>query len=76
MRQAHEVPRQAALGATAPWLGERLVMRSAWGYGVAAILLLGGIAGGWYWWEVGRFIESTDDAFVQADISAVTTSCS
>jgi membrane fusion protein (multidrug efflux system) len=46
-------------------------MKSAFGYGVAAVLLLGGIAGGWYWWEVARFIESTDDAFVQADISAV-----
>src|ERR1700746_4089743 len=46
-------------------------MRSAFGYGLAAVLLLGGLAGGWYWWEVGRFIESTDDAFVQADISAV-----
>jgi membrane fusion protein (multidrug efflux system) len=29
------------------------------------------VAGGWYWWRVARFIESTDDAFVQADISAI-----
>ena len=35
------------------------------------VLLLGLAGGGVYWWRVARFIESTDDAFVQADISVV-----
>src|SRR5690242_9444426 len=64
-RQAAWAPRQKT------WVGERPVMKSVLRYGVIAVLLLGGIAGGWYWWQVARFIESTDDAFVQADISAV-----
>lgn len=40
------------------------------------LLLLGGLAGGggyagWQWWNVGRFFVSTDDAYVQADISVL-----
>src|SRR5882724_10385993 len=34
---------------------------------IAAVLLLGGIAWGFHWWTVGRFIEKTDDAYLQAD---------
>ena len=35
------------------------------------LVLVAALAGGWYWWRVARFIESTDDAYVAADISAV-----
>src|SRR5215475_12012465 len=35
------------------------------------VLVLGLAGGGLYWWRVARFIESTDDAFVQGDISVV-----
>jgi membrane fusion protein, multidrug efflux system len=45
-------------------------MRKAIGLVVLAVVLVTA-AGGWHWWTVGRFIRSTDDAFVQADISAV-----
>ncbi len=39
---------------------------------VLALLVLGaGLAGGFYWWRVGRFLESTDNAYVEADISVV-----
>jgi membrane fusion protein, multidrug efflux system len=36
-------------------------------------LALIGIAGGggWYWWTTGRFFESTDNAYVQGDISVI-----
>jgi membrane fusion protein (multidrug efflux system) len=27
--------------------------------------------GGWYWWNVLRFLQSTDDAYVQSDISLI-----
>ena len=35
--------------------------------GIAAVLLIGGVIWGTRWWTVGRFIESTDDAYLQAD---------
>jgi membrane fusion protein (multidrug efflux system) len=46
-------------------------MRKAMGLVVLALVLVAAAAGGGHWWTVGRFIQSTDDAFVQADISAV-----
>ncbi len=39
--------------------------------GVAAAALGGAGYGGWHWWTEGRFIESTDNAYVQSDISVV-----
>lgn len=35
--------------------------------GIAGLAALGAIAWGAHWWSVGRFIESTDDAYLQAD---------
>src|ERR1700746_1025532 len=34
------------------------------------VLALAGI-GGWYWWDVLRFRQSTDDAYVQSDITLI-----
>src|SRR5207245_3599880 len=34
------------------------------------VLALAGL-GGWYWWEVLRFRQSTDDAYVQSDVSVI-----
>jgi membrane fusion protein, multidrug efflux system len=40
--------------------------------GVAALALLtGGTGYGWYWWETGRYVESTNDAYVKADYTTV-----
>jgi len=39
---------------------------------IAVALLVGAVAWyGWTWWSVGRFIESTDDAYVGADITVI-----
>ena len=39
---------------------------------VAALALLaGGTAYGWYWWQTGRYVESTNDAYVKADYTTV-----
>jgi membrane fusion protein (multidrug efflux system) len=38
---------------------------------VGAIVLIGLGFAGWHWWTVGRFIESTDNAYVQSDISVI-----
>jgi membrane fusion protein (multidrug efflux system) len=38
------------------------------GLGVA-VLAAG--AGGWYWWTHGRFVETTDNAYVESDIAAI-----
>src|ERR1700720_2609759 len=37
---------------------------------LAVILLAGGAGGGWYWWNT-RFLQSTDDAYVQSDVSLI-----
>ncbi|MCW2244943.1 membrane fusion protein (multidrug efflux system) [Azospirillum fermentarium] len=39
--------------------------------GVAAAALTGGAFFGWSWWTHGRFIESTDNAYVHSDITIV-----
>ena len=38
---------------------------------VALAALAGGAYGGWEWWTVGRFFESTDNAYVHSDITIV-----
>ena len=42
--------------------------------GLAGAALLVGIGAAWYghqWWTVGRFIESTDDAYVGGDVTVI-----
>src|SRR5438067_7373944 len=36
-----------------------------------AALLVFGVGGGWYWWTDWRFLQSTDDAYVQSDVSLI-----
>jgi membrane fusion protein (multidrug efflux system) len=38
---------------------------------VIAIILVLGAAGGWHWWTVWRFQQSTDDAYVQSDTTVI-----
>jgi membrane fusion protein, multidrug efflux system len=35
------------------------------------VVLALGVTGGWYWWNVLRFLQSTDDAYVQSDITLI-----
>src|SRR2546426_4504585 len=35
------------------------------------LLLVLGTVGGWYWWTDWRFLQSTDDAYVQSDVSLI-----
>ena len=35
------------------------------------VVLALGTSGGWYWWNVLRFLQSTDDAYVQSDVSLI-----
>ncbi|NIE65388.1 HlyD family secretion protein [Burkholderia sp. Ax-1719] len=37
----------------------------------SVLVLLAAAAWGWHWWRVGRFIETTDDAYVRADVVTV-----
>lgn len=39
--------------------------------GLALAITLGGIGYGRYWWETGRFIEATDDAYAGGNVTAV-----
>jgi membrane fusion protein (multidrug efflux system) len=38
---------------------------------VLVAVLAAGASGGWYWWNTLRFLQSTDDAYVQSDISVI-----
>src|SRR6267143_3768285 len=38
---------------------------------LAVILLAAGAGGGWHWWNVSRFLQSTDDAYVQSDVTLI-----
>ena len=35
------------------------------------VVLVSGVSGGWYWWNVLRFMQSTDDAYVESDVSLI-----
>jgi membrane fusion protein, multidrug efflux system len=35
------------------------------------VALAAAVSGGWYWWNVLRFQQSTDDAYVQSDITLI-----
>jgi membrane fusion protein, multidrug efflux system len=35
------------------------------------VVLAASVSGGWYWWHVLRFLQSTDDAYVQSDVSLI-----
>jgi membrane fusion protein, multidrug efflux system len=36
-----------------------------------AVVLAVAAGGGWYWWTVWRFLQSTDDAYVASDVTAI-----
>src|SRR5437588_7700013 len=39
---------------------------------VLGVMVLAAVAvGGWYWWTDWRFLQSTDDAYVQSDVSLI-----
>jgi membrane fusion protein (multidrug efflux system) len=62
----HPVPSPAPAAAPAPSGKKRLVIGAV--LGAAA---LGAAVYGYHWWTAGRFIETTDDAYVGADITLV-----
>ena len=39
---------------------------------VLGTVAVGAAAWGWHWWQSGRWIESTDNAYVRADIAVIT----
>jgi membrane fusion protein (multidrug efflux system) len=54
--------------------GWRLSRRNLGSLAIAGIVMIVGLGAAWYlhdWWTVGRFIESTDDAYVGADVTVI-----
>jgi membrane fusion protein, multidrug efflux system len=64
---APNAPKAASQSATAKKDGLRRVVLA----GVAVIGVVGAAHFGWDYWTVGRFLVSTDDAYVQADNSTI-----
>ena len=64
-------PGKTAFGKTAFGAGRPVPLRLLAAAGVGLIVLAGAAWGGVQYWTVGRFVQSTDDAYVQADASAV-----
>src|SRR6201993_5204582 len=46
-------------------------MRNKLAIGLALVVVALSVAGGWYWWTVLRYQQSTDDAYVQSDVSVI-----
>jgi membrane fusion protein, multidrug efflux system len=46
-------------------------MRQKLAIGLALLALVLAGSGGWYWWNELRFLQSTDDAYVQSDVSII-----
>jgi len=54
--------------------GWRLSRRNLRGLAIAGIVMAVALGAAWYvrdWWTVGRFIESTDDAYVGAEVTVI-----
>ncbi|WP_321855097.1 HlyD family secretion protein [Paraburkholderia tropica] len=45
--------------------------KRVWIVAGGVLALLAASAWGWHWWRVARFVESTDDAYVRADVVTV-----
>ncbi len=39
---------------------------------ILTVAIIGIVGGGLHWWFIGRFVQTTDDAYVRADISVIT----
>ncbi|MCJ2022970.1 HlyD family secretion protein [Methylobacterium sp. J-067] len=68
-RSVATVPAQAL--APAELVKRKRPLRKLLLLGLLAAAVGGGGYEGWQWWSVGRFFISTDDAYVQADISVL-----
>ncbi|MBB5704003.1 membrane fusion protein (multidrug efflux system) [Ochrobactrum daejeonense] len=59
-------PKKAARGGEKKGLGKRVILP-----GVIVAAVAGGLWYAYDWWTVGRFMVSTDDAYVQGDIASI-----
>ncbi|MGO8917928.1 MAG: HlyD family secretion protein [Stellaceae bacterium] len=62
---------ERASGLAPPKSGRRVARKSLALLGAALIVGLGAAWYGYGWWTVGRFIESTDDAYVGGDVTVI-----
>src|SRR5690242_14633776 len=61
----------SAQAAPPPEIRDRRADRSRILLVAGAVILVGGAIWGFRWWTVGRFMQSTDDAYLQADSMTV-----
>ena len=55
-----------AVASPKPARGKRLILML-----LAAVIVVGAVIVGMHWWTVGRFLESTDDAYVGGDVTVI-----
>jgi membrane fusion protein (multidrug efflux system) len=55
-----------AVASPKPARGKRLIVLL-----LAAVIVVGAVIFGMHWWTVGRFLESTDDAYVGGDVTVI-----
>lgn len=55
-----------AVASPKPARGKRLILLL-----LAAVIVVGAVIFGLHWWTVGRFLESTDDAYVGGDVTVI-----
>ncbi|MCJ2059482.1 HlyD family secretion protein [Methylobacterium sp. J-048] len=67
--RAADVPQTTASSAPGAAPAQKRPLKRVLLLGLLTAAIGGGAYEGWHWWSVGRFFVSTDDAYVQADIS-------
>ncbi|WP_342652705.1 HlyD family secretion protein [Pseudomonas sp. F3-2] len=66
MNNPQTVTEPAAAAPSKPARGKRLMLLL-----LVAVIVVGAVIFGLHWWTVGRFLESTDDAYVGGDVTVI-----
>lgn len=66
-----KIPQLAFMNTSTLPEGKRRLLSRPWLIPVLILVLVAAVVAGWHWWKIDRFIQSTDDAYVRADVVTV-----